>query len=262
MAQKPSRTARLARAGWRVELPIFEGPLDLLLHLVRINEVDITDIPVARVCDQFHEYLGLMEELDLDVAAEYLYEAAMLIHLKSRILLPRPPDGAEEVEDPRQELVERLLEYRKLKEAAQSLAEIHSVRRGVFTREPQPIPEAEEESIDLGEVSLFDLLGAFKQVLVRYEHEHPPPLLLRGESYSVRSQFERLLARLDAGRAVDLVEDLASLSCRAEAVAGFLALLELARLNLVRIHQTDEGDVLLYRTERELSLDELEAIPT
>jgi len=250
-------------AAWRVELPVFEGPLDLLLHLVRINEVEITDIPVARVCDQFHEYLGLMEEIDLDVAAEYLYEAALLIHLKSQILLPRPPDGAGELEDPRQELVERLLEYQKLKEAAQSLAEIHGVRQGVFTREPQPLPEGDvEESVDLGEVSLFDLLGALKTVLVRYEHEHPPPLLLRGESFSVRGQFDRLLSRLDGGRPVDLVDDLAGLSCRAEAVAGFLALLELARLNLVRIHQTETGEVLLYRTEREVELDELEAIAT
>ena len=249
-------------ADWRVELPMFAGPLDLLLHLVRINEVEITDIPVARVCDQFQEYLALMEELDLDIAAEYLYEAALLIHLKSRLLLPRPATAAGE-EDPRQELVERLLEYQKLKDAAQSLAEIHSVRRGIFTRPPSALPaDAEEEGVDLGEISLFDLLGALKKVLVRYEHEHPPPLLLRGESFSVRGQFERLLSRLDGGRPVDLVADLSSLSCRAEAVAGFLALLELARLCLVRIHQTDAGDVLLYRTERELDLAELEAIPT
>ncbi len=248
-------------AEWRVELPVFEGPLDLLLHLVRINEVEITDIPVARVCDQFQEYLALMEELDLDIAAEYIYEAALLIHLKSRLLLPRPPAGAEAADDPRQELVERLLEYQKLKEAAQSLAEIHSVRRGIFTRPPVELPADEEQGLDLGEVSLFDLLGALKRVLVRYENEHPPPLVLRGESFSVRGQFERLLGLLDRGRPLDLVADLSGLSCRAEAVAGFLALLELARLNLVRIHQTEGGDVLLYRTERELALDELEAIP-
>lgn len=258
-----SATPSTLPADWRVELPVFEGPLDLLLHLVRINEVEITDIPVARVCDQFQEYLTLMEELDLDVAAEYLYEAALLIHLKSRMLLPRPAAGAEEAEDPRQELVERLLEYQKLKDAAQSLAEIHSVRRGIFTRPPGTLPEAaEEETVDLGEVSLFDLLGALKQALVRYEHEHPPPLLLRGESYSVRGQFDRLLELLHADRPLDLVADLSNLSCRAEAVAGFLALLELARLHLVRIHQTDGGDVLLYRTEREVALEELEAIPT
>ena len=99
-------------ADWRVKLPVFEGPLDLLLHLVRINEVEITDIPVALICDQFQAYLGLMEELDLDIAAEYIYEAAFLIHLKSKLLLPTTKDEHGEHQDPRADLVERLLEYR------------------------------------------------------------------------------------------------------------------------------------------------------
>jgi len=249
---------------WRVHLPIFEGPLDLLLHLIKINKVEITDIPVATICDQFHAYLALMEELNLDIAGEYIYEAALLIHLKSKLLLPRPvrAEGQPE-EDPRQELVERLLEYRRLKEAAQSLAELDRLRLGVWTRQPQPLPAGPEEEgaeVDLGEVSLFDLLGALKQALVRYEKEHPPPLLLTGEAYSVRGQFDRLLGELDAGHPFDLLADLRGLSCRAEAIAAFLAVLELARLNLVRVHQTESGDILLYRTTRELSEYEREAI--
>ncbi|HEY7214592.1 MAG TPA: segregation/condensation protein A [Thermoanaerobaculia bacterium] len=248
---------------WRVHLPIFEGPLDLLLHLIKINQVEITDIPVAVICDQFHAYLGLMEELNLDIAGEYIYEAALLIHLKSKLLLPRPPRAeGEPEEDPRQELVERLLEYRRLKEAAQSLAELDRLRMGIWTRQPQPLPAAPEDEgeMDLGEVSLFDLLGALKQALVRYEKEHPPPLLLTGEAYSVRGQFDRLLGRLDAGHPFDLLTDLRELSCRAEAIAAFLAVLELARLNLIRIHQTQSGDVLLYRTTRELRENDWEAI--
>ncbi|MDH3254254.1 MAG: segregation/condensation protein A [Acidobacteriota bacterium] len=246
---------------WRVRLPSFEGPLDLLLHLVRINQVEITDIPVALICDQFHEYLGLMGELSIDVAADYVYEAAMLVHLKSRMLLPRPKaeDGAEE--DPREELVARLLEYEKLKEAAQSLAEIHSLRRGVLTRDPEKIDSASsDDTIDLGEISMFDLLGAFKQLLNRYEREHPPPFLVRSESFSVKDQFERLLNRLEVGKPLDVLADLRHLSCRAEAIATFLALLELARLDLVRVHQTGVGDLLLYRTKRQLELHELEAL--
>ena len=245
---------------WRIKLPVFEGPLDLLLHLVRINEVEITDIPVALVCDQFHEYLGLMDKLNLDVAADYVYEAALLINLKSKMLLPRPKteDGVEE--DPREELVARLLEYRRLKDAAQSLAEIHGVRRGVLTRPPEKLEAASEETIDLGEVSLFDLLGAFKDVLDRYDREHPPPLLVRGESFSVRDQVDRLLGRLSLGKPLDLIAHLRALSCRAEAVAAFLSLLELVRLDLVRVHQTEGGDLLLYRTERQVELDELEAV--
>ena len=248
---------------WRVHLPVFEGPLDLLLHLIKMNRVEITDIPVATICDQFHAYLQLMEELNLDVAGEYIYEAALLIHIKSKMLLPRPAKAeGEPEEDPRQELVQRLLEYRQLKEVAQSFAELDRVRMGIFTRKPQPLPQAPEEegTIDLGEVSLFDLMGALKTALVRYEKEHPPPLQLTLDAFSVRSQFDRLLAILDAGRPFDLVDDLRTRSCRAEAISAFLAVLELARLNLVRVHQTEGGDILLYRTTRELSHEDREAI--
>ena len=249
---------------WRVHLPVFEGPLDLLLHLIKMNRVEITDIPVATICDQFHAYLALMEELNLDVAGEYIYEAALLIHLKSKMLLPRPAQAeGEPEEDPREELVQRLLEYRRLKEVAQSFAELDRLRMGIWTRKPQPLPQAPEEdeaTIDLGEVSLFDLMGALRQALVRYEKEHPPPLQLTLDAFSVRGQFDRLLAILDAGRPFDLVDDLRTRSCRAEAIAAFLAVLELARLNLVRVHQTESGDILLYRTTREMTNDDWEAI--
>ncbi len=249
---------------WRVHLPIFDGPLDLLLHLVRIDEVEIADIPVALVCDQFHEYLRLMEELDLDVAGEYIYEAAQLIQLKSRLLLPRPPAAPGEPEaDPRQELVQRLLEYRRLKDAAQALAEVDRVRQGIWTRRAKPWrPLAEEaQELELGEVSLYDLMGALRQVLVRYDREHPEPMVVGAETFPVRGQFERLLQALAAGRPYDLLEDLRGRSCRSEAISAFLAVLEMARLHLVRLHQTEAGELLLYRTTRELQQFELEAIP-
>lgn len=245
---------------WRVHLPIFDGPLDLLLHLVKINEVEISEIPVAKVCDQFHEYLMLMEELNLDIAGEYIYEAAMLIHLKSKLLLPRAKNEAGEVvEDPRAELVTRLLDYRRIKEAAQSLAEVDRMRLGIWTRKPEDV-KPENQELDLSEVSLFDLLGAFKTALLRFEKEHPPAMVVSAESFSVRDQFDRLVAILDAGRPFDLLEDLRSRSCRAEAVAAFLAVLELARLNLVRVHQTEAGELVLYRTTRRLTEEELETI--
>ncbi|MDX1503137.1 MAG: segregation/condensation protein A [Thermoanaerobaculia bacterium] len=249
-------------AEWRVRLPVFEGPLDLLLHLVRVNEVEISDIPVTLICDQFHEYLGLMEELDLDVAAEYLYEAALLIQLKSRMLLPRRADGDEPEEDPRQELVERLLEYRRLKEASQSLAEIHGLRMGIWTREPD-LPDADpDERLDLGEVSLYDLLKAFGQVIERYDREHPHALRLAVETWSVRKQFDRLLERLAPARPIDLLDDLRRRSSRGEAVAAFLAVLELLRLRLVRLHGTGAGELLLYRTDRAVSDEERESVPS
>lgn len=248
---------------WKVHLPVFDGPLDLLLHLVRINKVEIADIPVAVVCDQFHDYLQLMEELNLDIAADYVYEAALLIYLKSRLLLPRTSSVLEEQEDPREDLVKRLLEFRRLKDAAQSLAEIHSVRRGIWTR-PAQRPEIEadsSESLDLGDVSLFDLLKSLQDVLKRYDYEHPEPFHIRGETYDVKREFERLLEKLNRGRPYDLLVDLRERSCRGEAVAVFLAVLELARLNLVRLHQTEAGDVVLYRTTKELLQADFEAVP-
>jgi segregation and condensation protein A len=250
---------------WRIQLPTFQGPLDLLLQLIKVNKVEISEIPVAVVCDQFHEYLGLMEELNLDIAAEYIYEAALLINLKSKMLLPKPRsiDG-EELEDPREELVKRLIDYRKLKDASQSLAEIHSLRVGVWTRPPQKlpsIPDAEEpETLELEEVSLFDLLKALKDVLVRFDHEHPEPFHVMRETFSVREQFERILRELEAGKPFDLLADLRGRRSRGEIVAAFLAVLEAARMHLIRLHQAESGELVLYRTTRELQKHDLEAV--
>lgn len=251
---------------WRVCLPVFEGPLDLLLHLVKVSEVEISDIPVARICDQFHEYLGLMEDLDLDVAGEYVYEASLLIQLKSKMLLPIPRDEeGRPLEDPRQELVDRLLEYRRIKEAAESLAEVHSLRRGVWGRPPTDPKEIVDDAesvreIDLGDVSLFDLLGALQSVLDRYDREHPPPLHLQQETFSVRDQVGRMLHRMKGGRALRLLDDLRALSCRAEAVAAFLAVLEMAKMELIRLEQAVDGSIQMLRTARDFHDAELEAI--
>ena len=244
----------LLPASWRVELPEFEGPLDLLLRLVRISEIEITDIPVALICDQFHEYLGLMDELDLDIAAEYIYEAAFLIQLKARVLLPQPePAPGEEPEDPRRELIERLLEYQRLKEAAQTLAEVDDMRHGLWTRgAAETVGPDEDDEFDMGDLSLFDLLQMLRGVLKRYDEEHPSPLIYQGETFTVRGQIERLLSRFEGGRSLDLKDDLFALSSRAEAIACFLAVLEMARLNLVRLHASDAGAVLLFRTTRAL----------
>jgi len=263
----PVMTPGTLPESWKVRLPVFEGPLDLLLELIRINQVEITDIPVALICDQFHEYVHLMEVLNLDIAGEYIYMAAYLIHLKSKMLLPRRRNTAGEVveEDPRQDLVQRLLEYQRLKEAAQVLAEVDNVRRGMWVRTSDEIKDLAKEEppeLDLSDLSLFDLLRTFKTVLDRFERENPEPMLLQSETFSVRDQLERMLRSLRAGRPYDLLDQLRSLTCRAEAVATFLAVLEMARMLLVRVHQTwtGEGAILLYRTTRELLADELEAI--
>jgi segregation and condensation protein A len=265
LARFRRKNPSLLPESWRVRLPAFEGPLDLLLHLVRVNEVEITDIPVALVCDQFHEYLALMEELDLDIAGEFIYEAAVLIQVKSAMLLPRPAVGPGEVPpDPRHDLVQRLLEYQRLREAAERLAEVSSVRLGMWTRDVRDEAasqsnERDGEDVELGDLSLFDLLRVFGRVMDRFRREHPEPLHLRTEAFTVRSQIERLLSRLAPARPLDLVDDLLALSCRGEAVAAFLAVLELARLGVIRLASSADR-VLLYRTERHLLAGELETI--
>ncbi|MEO8276006.1 MAG: segregation/condensation protein A [Thermoanaerobaculia bacterium] len=261
MSQAPP-VSKLLPEAWRIHLPVFDGPLDLLLHLIKLNEVEITDIPVATICDQFHEYLRLMEEMDLDIAGEYIYEAALLIQIKSKLLLPRPKTIAGEIidEDPREELVQRLLEYRRIKEAAQALAEVDRMRLGLWARRKPAWEEDEGEELELDELSLFDLLSAFRGVLDRFDRENPDPVLLPAETFPVRGQFERLLAVLSAGTPFDFIHDLRSRSCRSEAISAFLAVLELARLRLVRIHQTESGEIVLYRTTRDLAAEDLESV--
>lgn len=246
---------------WRVELPEFEGPLDLLLQLIKVNEVEITDIPVAIVCHQFHEYIDLMDELDLDIAAEFVYTAALLIHLKSKMLLPQPKnlDGTQDEQDPRADLVRRLLEYQRMKDVAQTLSEVDTVRSAMWSRGAhEKLQPGDDDAFE--DVSLYDLMKSLREVLDRYSTEHPPPIHLAGETYSVRGQIEGFLSRLSKSRPRQLLDELASLSCRAEAIAAFLAILEMARLSLVRVHQTSNGDILLYRTTKELSPRELETI--
>jgi len=225
---------------YAVKLPLFEGPLDLLLHLIKINEVEVTDIPIARIADQYVEYLDLLRELDLDVAGEYLVMAATLAWIKSRLLLP--PEGGEEADegvDPRAELVARLLEYQRFKEAAVALGERTRLGRDVFaarTPGPERLPEAEREV----EVGLLELLEAFRRVLRRAPgtpHAHE----LESEPVSVRERMLAVMRTLETRDAVAfeaLLEDTAGAPARRPVlVATFLAILELTRLAAIRIYQ-------------------------
>ena len=218
-----------------VAIPAFAGPLDLLLHLIRINEVSITDIPIAEITEQYTAYLDAMRELDLDVASEYIALAAELIYIKSKMLLPRAP-GEPEV-DPRADLAQRLLEYEKFKRSAETLHAVDTLRSGLWPRPETEIPRAEgvEETL---EVSLFDLIETFRTVTENYRLAHPPALTIHHLRFSVRDKMLELLARLDEHKTMPLLEFLGQMRYRAEAVTAFLACLELIRLGVVRAFQT------------------------
>ena len=225
---------------YQVKLPIFEGPLDLLLHLIRMNEVEITDIPVARIAEQYIEYIELMRELNLDVAGEYLLMAATLAWIKSRMLLPPDPreEDGEEV-DPRAELVARLLEYQRFKEAAGDLGERPLLGRDVFEAHAppiEPVPEGEREI----EVGIFQLVEAFRAALQRagpegHAHEvEVEPVTVRERMLCV---MERLAER-DRCEFEELVEDAVDVMARPIIVATFLAILELTRLEAIGLYQS------------------------
>ncbi len=226
---------------YAVKLSVFEGPLDLLLHLIRLNEVEITDIPISRIATQYLEYLEVMRELNIDVAAEYLVMAATLAWIKSRMLLPPDPtEDEEEGADPRAELVARLLEYQRFKEAAGELGERVRLGRDVFPArgaEPER-PADEEREIEVG---LLELLEAFRGVL-RAARGPGGAHELETETISVR---DRMIAVMEALQGHDSIEFSAlfraedgAIGTRAMVVATFLAILELARLQAVRLFQS------------------------
>jgi segregation and condensation protein A len=237
--------------GYPVRLENFEGPLDLLIHLIRKNEVNVYDIPIALITAQYLAYLDLMRELDLDVAGEFLVMAATLIHIKSRMLLPRPdPAQAEEPEDPRQALVARLLEHQKYKAAAELLHDREIVRSAQWMRPDARVAAiaGEEYEREL-EVDLFSLLSAFQAVLDRATRRSKVPL--PPEQVSIESRIEALLGRLSETQACGFEELFADVSSRSDLIVTFLALLEMIRLKLVRVYQTGSfGPIRVYRRAR------------
>jgi segregation and condensation protein A len=219
----------------RVQLEIFEGPLDLLLHLIKKNEVSITDIPIASITEQYLSTLELMQSLNLDVAGEFLVMAATLIHIKSRMLLPAGDDDPDEDEgiDPRDELVRRLLEYQRFKEAADQLEQREILTRDVFVR-----AAAAEETPAPGfrEVSVFELLSALRRVLDRLPKDdnfHNVTL----EKITVREKMTLLLDSLRANGRLVFEALFTAMKSRMEVVVTFLAMLELVKAQAIKIFQ-------------------------
>jgi segregation and condensation protein A len=238
-------------SAYKVSVPSFHGPLDLLLHLIKKNEVDIYDIPIALITDQFNQYLDAMEELDLEVAADYVYMAALLIHIKSQMLLPRD-ENAPEIDDPRKELVDRLLEYQRFKAVAESFAELDVLRMGMWSRKPVQAPGTDGSEIDMSEVSLFDLIDAFRTALNRYKLNHPQAIELKRTIHKVSAKMGELYEKLKEKSPIRLQWFLEGRD-RNELIAIFLGTLELVRLGGISLQQSDTfGEILISKTESEI----------
>jgi len=235
---------------YRIKLDAFEGPLDLLIHLIGKNELDIYDIPIALITEQYLGYIDLMQELNLDVAGEFLVMASTLIHIKSKTLLPRPasPDEEGEEEDPREALVRRLLEHQKYKAAAELLHERETLRGAQFTRPDAAVAEAAGEAFEPElEVDLFSLLAAFRGVLERASRR--PRMVLPPEQISIDERIGQLRGRLSATEACDFDELFTDGDgSRAFLIVTFLAVLELIRLKELRVFQAGgTGTIRVYR---------------
>ncbi len=246
-------------SGYAVKLEVFEGPLDLLLHLIRQNEVDITDIPIQRIAEQYLETIEIMQELNLDVAAEYLVMAATLALIKSRMLLPDDSTDEEDGTDPRADLIQRLLQYQRFKEAAETLSRRRRLGRDVWSvvgPGPEKTPDGEREI----EVGLFDLVAAFKDVLENSEGGESLRHEVETEEVTVRDRMMVVMDLLEANETVEFLQIFempgeAGPPTRGVLVATFLAVLELARLSALRIYQgisdrgTPEGAIRVRRAE-------------
>jgi segregation and condensation protein A len=222
----------------RIQLALFEGPLDLLLYLIRREKIDIHDIPIAPITRQYMEYLDVMKELNLDVAGEFMVMAATLIHIKSKMLVPLSPteaEGEDETMDPRAELVQRLLEFQRYKEAAGVLHQQAQIRAAQWTRPDTVVPRFDDAGEEMLEAGLFDLIAAFKELLERRKtllaHE------VEADGQSVESRMQELLLMIGEGHSLEFVELFGSLPTKAAMIVTFLALLELIRLKHVKVYQ-------------------------
>ena len=244
-----SNEEEIDESAYKLTLPSFHGPLDLLLHLIKQNKLDIYDIPIVLVTEQYNAYLEAMDELDLEVAADYIYMAAVLINIKSKMLLPRDETAETPAEDPRAELVNRLLEYQRYKAVAETFAELDVVRMGVFARPHVPHPGSDASEVDMSEVSLFDLIDAFRTALNRFKLAHPQGIELVRTVHKVSEKMSELYALVKEKSAVRLQWFLEGRG-RNELIAIFLATLELVRLGGISLRQSDNfGEINITKTE-------------
>jgi segregation and condensation protein A len=226
---------------YKVKLEVFEGPLDLLLYLIKRDEVDIYDISIERITKQYLEYMEAFQVLNIDVAGEFIVMAANLLYIKSRTLLPKDQQMAEddaEEDDPRWELIRQLIEYKKFKEAASQLRNREALQEQLYPRFPVTPELPATDPLLVEEVGIFDLINAFQKVLNRLDKNKPEDLReIFAENFTVSDKIDSLLRLMSSGVPVRFEECFAEAASRAEIVVTFLAMLELIRLKQLRVRQ-------------------------
>jgi segregation and condensation protein A len=224
---------------YQIKLEIFEGPMDLLLHLIKKHELNVYDIPIALITQQYLEYLDIMKSLDMEIAGEFLVMASTLTHIKSRMLLPPPenPEAEDDGIDPRAELIRRLLEYKSFKEAASSLEDKEETWSRVFTRQgDSPELPADDEPL-LFDFHLFDLLSALKDVIARVPDTK---FEITTETVSITEKISQILARLEVVDSILFADLFEGSTSRMQVIGTFLALLELVKTRVVKAFQIEQ----------------------
>jgi segregation and condensation protein A len=244
-------------ADYKVRLEIFEGPLDLLLYLIKKDEVDIQSISIERITRQYLDYIDTFKLLNIDLASEFIVMAANLMYLKSRTLLPRvdqPPEEDAEDDDPRWELIRQLIEYKKFKDAAGFLSLREQEQEGRFAHQPDAPEPAAMEPAPLADVSIFDLIRAFQNVLRRFEESHDFGDII-DDRFTVSDKIELLLGSIRPGEARRFETLFQSATTKAEVIVTFLALLELMKLNQFVVRQSELlGDIVIERRSHHAAL--------
>ena len=227
----------------KIKMGAFAGPLDLLLYLIKQEQANIFDIPIARITDEYLNYIRLMKRLDIAVAADFLVMAATLIEIKSKMLLPRDPKAADDdeaMDDPRQELIDRLLEYEKYKSAAQMLYERSTIEQAVFRRAPL---ETDENNSEI-DASVFDLLTVFQKIVARYKDE--VRMEIHREEISLADMIRVLKERIFKEAELSVLRFFEEMHSKRELVTAFIAVLEIVRTESVRLIQRQTfGDIVL-----------------
>jgi segregation and condensation protein A len=246
--------ARVEMSEYKVKFEVFEGPLDLLLYLIKKEEVDIYEVNLTRLATQFIEYIDTMRMLDLEVAGEFLVMAATLMYIKSKELLPVEQqvqaEAEEEGEDPRWELIRQLVEYKKFKDAAAQLQTLESQQENVFPRQPGKIEFASESTAAKPEVSIFDLLNAVNAVLQRINKKEDAAREIYEDKWSVSEKIEHVMTLLSERKQLRFSELFAEATSRPEVICTFLALLELIRLkHLVCVQPESFAEIEIQRRE-------------